>query len=245
MPCPLDVVPPALLKDVFDIAGPSILSIINSSLATGTVPTCFKHAVVQPLLKKNQLGPHHAYTKSALLKVYNYLLLSIDSGDCAILLLLDLRAAFDIFYHDILIDRLKYRDPTRFYPRPHSFLPHFPSAKSFKNMKFPSTVDTKFFPCPIWPVQSDESPQNLQLNESKSGVVLFGPPDSIKLVTNSLGNLSTLVKPHVKNLGVIFESAFKFDKQVNSVVKASFFQLCTIAKIMSFLSSKDLEKVVS
>ena len=84
----------------------------------------------------------------------------------------------------------------------------------------------------------------LQLNECKTEVLLFGPPDSIKLTTSRLGNLSTLVKAQVKNLGVIFDSVFKFHKQVNAVVKASFYQLCTIAKIKSFLSPKDLEKVI-
>ena len=43
----------------------------------------------------------------------------------------------------------------------------------------------------------------LQLNENNSEVILFGPPDSIKLTTSSLGNLSTLVKPQVKNLANI------------------------------------------
>ncbi|KAK0143683.1 hypothetical protein N1851_018120 [Merluccius polli] len=61
----------------------------------------------------------------------------------------------------------------------------------------------------------------LRLNESKSEVVWFDPPDSIKLVPTSLGNRSTLVKPQV-----------------------SFFQLHTIAKIKPFLSSKDLDKVL-
>lgn len=78
----------------------------------------------------------------------------------------------------------------------------------------------------------DTSPK--ELNESKSVVILFGPPDSFKLMFTKLSNLSTLVEPYFKNLGVIFDSAYKFDKPVNAAVKASFFQLCTIAKIKFF-----------
>ncbi len=37
------------------IIGPSILSIINGSLHSGMVPLSLKHAVVQPLLKKQNL----------------------------------------------------------------------------------------------------------------------------------------------------------------------------------------------
>ena len=59
---PLDIVPTSLLKEVFDTAGPSILSIISCSLATVTVPTCFKHVVVQPLLK-TPINSCPAYTK--------------------------------------------------------------------------------------------------------------------------------------------------------------------------------------
>ncbi len=46
-------------------------------------------------------------TESALLKVMNDVLLSIDSGSSAILILLDLSAAFDTIDHDILLNRLK------------------------------------------------------------------------------------------------------------------------------------------
>ena len=53
----ISLVPTSLLKDVFNTACPNILSIVNSSLATGTIPTCFKHAVVQTLLKKPNLNP--------------------------------------------------------------------------------------------------------------------------------------------------------------------------------------------
>ncbi len=51
----LDVVPPEIIKAAFPVIGPSIQVLINSSLDTGVVPNCFKHTVVQPLLKKQGL----------------------------------------------------------------------------------------------------------------------------------------------------------------------------------------------
>ncbi len=49
---PLDPIPPRFLKNLFEFMGPSILSIVNSSLINGVVPPCLKQAVVFPLLKK-------------------------------------------------------------------------------------------------------------------------------------------------------------------------------------------------
>ena len=54
---PADIVPSRLFKEVFQTVGPSLLEIINSSLSSGVVPKNFKHAVVQPLLKKPGLDP--------------------------------------------------------------------------------------------------------------------------------------------------------------------------------------------
>lgn len=42
--CSLDFIPTKFLKEVFNTIGPSILLIINSSLASGTFPSIFKHA---------------------------------------------------------------------------------------------------------------------------------------------------------------------------------------------------------
>ncbi len=47
-------------------------------------------------------------TESALLKVHNDILLTLDSGASAILVLLDLSAAFDTMDHNILISRLEH-----------------------------------------------------------------------------------------------------------------------------------------
>ncbi len=52
---PRDAVPPHFFKEVFISIGQLVLAIINSSLSSGVVPVSFKHAVVQPLLKKSGL----------------------------------------------------------------------------------------------------------------------------------------------------------------------------------------------
>lgn len=54
-----------------------------------------------------QSGKCHS-TETALLKVLNYILISCDSGDSAVLVLLDLTAAFDTVDHAVLIDRLEH-----------------------------------------------------------------------------------------------------------------------------------------
>lgn len=125
---------------------------MNSSLSSGVVPAHFKHAVVQPLIKKPGLDPavmsnfrpisklpflskileklvysqlldflneHNILevfqsgfkalhsTESALLRVLNDIFLATDTGDCVVLVLLDLTAAFDTVHHEILLARLE------------------------------------------------------------------------------------------------------------------------------------------
>ena len=55
---------------------------------------------------------------------------------------------------------------------------------------------------------------------------------------NHLGPLALNLHVHARNLGVIFDPALKFDKQINSVVKGCFFQLRNITKPFALISSR-------
>ena len=152
--CSMDPIPTQLLKSCSNDVLPFILKVINSSLISGTVPNCFKQAIVRPLLKITGLDPSelsnyrpvsnlpfigkllgkvvlsqlHEYlsrnelytkfqsayrqfhsTETALLKVHNDILTSIDQKKDVILVLLDLSAAFDTIDHSILLNRLETR----------------------------------------------------------------------------------------------------------------------------------------
>ena len=55
--CSSDVIPYRLFVKVFDTIGPWVTKMVNLSLSTGVFPNSFKHAVVEPLLKKTGLDP--------------------------------------------------------------------------------------------------------------------------------------------------------------------------------------------
>jgi len=84
----------------------------------------------------------------------------------------------------------------------------------------------------------------LKLNENKTEIVLFGRPDLVQILASSLGPLAPYIGSQARNLGVIINGAFKLDKQVSSVVMASFFQLRLLAKVQPYLRRADLEKVM-
>ncbi len=84
----------------------------------------------------------------------------------------------------------------------------------------------------------------LQLNENKTEVILFGSKPQIDKYSAFLGHFQSNNHSYVKNLVFIFDSDLKFDKQINSVVRASFFQLKRLRKLKPFLTFKDLEIII-
>ena len=59
-----------------------------------------------------------------------------------------------------------------------------------------------------------------------------------------LGPLTPNIRSSVKNLGVIFDDRLKFDRQVSSVVKNSFYHLRILSKVKGYLPRRDLETVI-
>lgn len=344
--CSSDIIPSKLFKDIFAVIGPSILTILNACLETGSVPGYFKHATVRPLLKKPNMDPidpsnfrpistlpfmskvlekvvlqqlqsflmrngicevfqsgfksHHS-TETALLRVFNDLLLMTDAGDSAVLVLLDLTAAFDTVDHEILISRLEqyvgirgtalkwfrsYLSDRTFCVSTGDYFSQsapltsgvpqgsilgpilfsiymLPLGLIFKRHKVGYHFyadDTQIY-LPLNPgtdsintlihclsdVKTWLSQNFLSLNENKTEILVLNPshhfPMSRDNIPSLLGPLAPYSKSHTKNLGVTFDSSFKLDSQINSVVKASFYQLKVLAKLKPFLSPHDLEKV--
>ncbi len=65
----------------------------------------------------------------------------------------------------------------------------------------------------------------------------FGSVGICYSIPVALDSLHVYNKTVVKNLGLLLDPDFKFDKQINSVVKSCFFKLRLIAKMKPLLSS--------
>jgi len=74
----------------------------------------------------------------------------------------------------------------------------------------------------------------LHFNESKTEVMVFRPSGASDVSQIDLGSLQPYVKSTITNLGVKMDCDFKMEKQINLVVKASFFQLRLIVKLKPF-----------
>ncbi len=84
----------------------------------------------------------------------------------------------------------------------------------------------------------------LQLNNDKTEIMVFGPTAVSSGIVKQLGPLSSNVRDRVRNLGMVFDPTLSFDKQISTVVKSSFFQLRSIARIKKMLSMKDLQTII-
>ena len=145
------------------------------SLESGEFPSCLKHALVRPLLKKSSLDPEimknfrpvsnlpvmskiiekvvakrltdhmntnslsekfqSAYkachsTETALIRVQNDILVSMDQHYGVVLVLLDLHAAFDTIDHDNLLDHHQHSERLGIRDRAHAWFASYLSDQT-------------------------------------------------------------------------------------------------------------------
>ncbi len=198
-------------------------------------------------------------TETALLKVLNDILLTGDAGDHAVLVLLDLSAAFDTADHAILLTCLEicvgikgsalkwfksyfsnqsfgvnigefssgiaslscgvpqgsilapilfslYMLPLGSIFRKHglSFHCYADDTQIYLPLKQSLNGPETLMSC-LSDVKAWLSLNFLNFNESKTEIIVFGPSDSRSTPKVNLGDLSSSVKPWVKNVGVIFD----------------------------------------
>ncbi len=86
----------------------SKLTFISKVLEKAVLNQLSPYLIQNNILDAFQFGFRSKHcTEWALLRVVNDLLLFMDSGNCAVLVMLDLSAAFDTVDHCILLNRLK------------------------------------------------------------------------------------------------------------------------------------------
>uniref|UniRef100_A0A8C6KL48 Reverse transcriptase domain-containing protein n=1 Tax=Nothobranchius furzeri TaxID=105023 RepID=A0A8C6KL48_NOTFU len=210
-------------------------------------------------------------TETALLRVSNDLLTHSDAGDCSVLVLLDLTAAFDTVDHHLLLERL--RDWVGLSGSALEWFSSYLSEISFSVAvsKFRSSTTSLTHGVPqgsvlgpllfllyLLPLQHILSSfkgisyhlyaDDIQLyisfkpHEMSKLQLLHTCLDSIK--TWMVGQLASHTKPSVRNLGVTFDPALTLDSHVSSLVCSSFFHLRNVAKLSPILSRSELETVL-
>ncbi len=96
---------PTDVKSYRPISNLSVISKLLERIVAKQLITYLKLHDLLPRLQSAYLS-HHS-TETAVLKVIGDILLALDSGDLAMLTLLDLSAAFDSVDHETLVERLR------------------------------------------------------------------------------------------------------------------------------------------
>ena len=89
----------------------------------------------------------------------------------------------------------------------------------------------------------------LQLNASKTQIIVVGPPRITKkiVISGALLTPSTCIRfvTHVKNLGIHMDSSLSFSKQITEMKRKSFVTIRNLCKIRHLLSEEQLKTVMN
>ena len=84
----------------------------------------------------------------------------------------------------------------------------------------------------------------LQLNPDKPEILIIAPDSAIPLIKQSIGPLSSVVRPSIRNLGVTFDKSLSFGTHIKSLSKSCFFHLRNISKLRAVVSQSEIEMLI-
>lgn len=277
--------------------------VANLTFLSKTLERVVASRLLNHLTANNLQGPFQsAYrpchsTETALIRVQNDILSSLDKGNMVILVLLDLSAAFDTIDHNILLSRMKhhaainntclqwftsylanrqqsvlvkgcesskikvnygvpqgsvlgpitfnlYTTPIAKIMKDHSMSYHVYADDTQLYMSFQigqhNTAAAKIEKC-ISEIKSWMNNNWLQLNDSKSEVLLFSNKSNLKHLPNTfnicVGSDQIPACGSARNIGVIFDQHMAMDKQISKTCQATYFQLRSVGKIRRYLTT--------
>uniref|UniRef100_A0A3Q0SUD2 Reverse transcriptase domain-containing protein n=1 Tax=Amphilophus citrinellus TaxID=61819 RepID=A0A3Q0SUD2_AMPCI len=179
--------------------------------------------------------------------------MAADSGQCTVLVLLDLSSAFDTVDHKILLHRLTFsmfanNIMSKVIPFLHGvpqgsvlgpilFLLYIsPLGKiisSFNKVSYQLYADD----IQLYYSFSDSELHNcLQLNSSKTETLIIAPKHKVSWLKQHLGSLGSSSQPSLRNLGVLFDQSMSLDRHSRHLVKSSFYHSRNISKWTAMLS---------
>ena len=88
----------------------------------------------------------------------------------------------------------------------------------------------------------------LKLNQDKTEVVLFASKHNSRCVENvtiKVGNSIIAPSPHVRNLGVIFDTCITLEQHVNAVCRSAYAQLRKVGQIRRYLTNDATKSLMS
>ncbi len=84
----------------------------------------------------------------------------------------------------------------------------------------------------------------LQLNATKTEVLISAPPSLVPTIMDSLGSLTFSVKSSIRNLVVTMDQALTLHQHVKCLIGSCFFQLRNTAKARSIVSRPEMEMFI-
>ncbi|XP_070567335.1 uncharacterized protein [Ptychodera flava] len=210
---------------------PFLSKVIEKVVASQLITYLGTNSLLEPL--QSAYKKHHS-TETALLKVHNDICTALDRGQCVLLILLDLSAAFDTIDHDILITRLSKLGITGITLQWFSsYLKNRTQSLARWNQQFKKS-------------KPDET-NKLQLNDSKTEVLFIRsqfnrlprPIDHI-----NIGSSCIQLAKSARNIGVTFDDQHSLQHHIALTCRSIYHHLRTIGRIRHYLTDEACKMLV-